>query len=164
MNPQHCVPTMVDDGFVLWESRAIMMYLASKYDKTGKLYPTDDLKKRALVDRQLYFNGCSLLAKFQNHYMFTVKAGLPVDQKKFTQMVEAVSFLDKDLEGNIYVTGEDLTIADICHLSAMYNYKAAGFPVEDYKNIIRWMEKCASLGLKYPENVMTVLKGFLAPK
>lgn len=56
MNPQHTIPTLVDDdGFVLWDSHAIMPYLVSKYGKDDSLYPKD-LKKRAVIDQRLHFD------------------------------------------------------------------------------------------------------------
>ena len=57
MNPQHTVPTLVeDDGFVLWESHAIMPYLVDKYGKEDDpLYPKD-LRKRATINQRLHFN------------------------------------------------------------------------------------------------------------
>jgi glutathione S-transferase len=41
LNPNRLIPTIDDDGFVLWESGAILCYLASRYGK-GTLYPSDD--------------------------------------------------------------------------------------------------------------------------
>jgi glutathione S-transferase len=49
MNPNARVPTIDDDGFVLWESNAIVRYLAAKHG-AGTLWPTD-LKQRADSDR-----------------------------------------------------------------------------------------------------------------
>ncbi len=53
IDERHQVPVYVDGDFVLTESRAIMCYLASSMNK---FYPKD-LKKRAIVDSRLYFDG-----------------------------------------------------------------------------------------------------------
>ena len=57
LNPQHKIPTIVDDGFVLSESGAIVTYLANKYakDNNSNIYPKD-VKTRAVVEQRIYFN------------------------------------------------------------------------------------------------------------
>jgi glutathione S-transferase len=56
INPQHSVPTLVqDDGFVLWDSHAIMAYLVDKYGNNDSLYPRD-LRKRAIINQRLHFD------------------------------------------------------------------------------------------------------------
>lgn len=59
INPQHTIPTIVDDGKSVWDSAAIMTYLVGKYASDDSLYPKD-LYLRAVVDQRLYFN-CTVL-------------------------------------------------------------------------------------------------------
>lgn len=64
VNPLHQVPTLVHEDFVLTESRAIMMYLASIAD--SPLYPRNDLRKRALVDSRLFFDATNSFVAVKN--------------------------------------------------------------------------------------------------
>lgn len=55
MNPQHTVPTLDDDGNVIWDSHAIMGYLVNKYAKDDSVYPKNDPYKRAIIDQRMHF-------------------------------------------------------------------------------------------------------------
>lgn len=55
LNPLHQVPVMVDDQFVLTESRAILGYLVNKFKPDSPLYPSDP-QKRAIIDQRLYYD------------------------------------------------------------------------------------------------------------
>merc|ERR1719312_394705 len=51
-NPAHCVPTLVDGQLSIWESRAILQYLANQYAPGSSFYPSDP-QKRAKIDSLL---------------------------------------------------------------------------------------------------------------
>ncbi|CAG2064637.1 unnamed protein product, partial [Timema podura] len=112
LNPQHTVPTLNDNGFVLTESRAIAGYLVDQYGKNDSLYPKDP-KKRALVDQRLYFDIGTLYQRFGDYYYPIAFGGAPSDAEKLKKLEEAFGFLDKFLEGQEWAAGSKITLADI---------------------------------------------------
>lgn len=101
INPQHTVPTLVDDGFALWESRAIMVYLVEKYGKTASLYPSDP-KARAVVNQRLYFDLGTLYQRLADYYYPQIFAKAPANPDNLKKLEDAVGFLNTFLEGQTY--------------------------------------------------------------
>lgn len=66
INPQHCVPTINDNGFVLWESRAILSYLMET--KLSELVPTSP-EEDAVVNQRLYSEQDGLAKKYADLYV-----------------------------------------------------------------------------------------------
>lgn len=62
MNPQHTVPTLDDNGFILWESHAICTYLIDRYARDDSLYPKQ-LPVRARINQRLHFNSSILFTR-----------------------------------------------------------------------------------------------------
>ena len=115
MNPNSLVPTIEDDGFVLWESHTIVRYLAAKH-AMGTLCPAD-LKARADAERWMDW-----AFTFQNA-MRAVFWGLirtapeKRDHKAIeegrTQSAKLLEVLERNLQKKTYVTGSAFTMGDI---------------------------------------------------
>ncbi|PSN30881.1 Glutathione S-transferase D2 [Blattella germanica] len=111
LNPQQTVPTINDNGFALSESRAILPYLVEKYAKDDSLYPKD-AKKRAVINQRLLFDIGSLYQGIADYYypvFYTGKFGEPA---KLEKLQGAYKVLDTYLDGQPWVAGKDVSIAD----------------------------------------------------
>jgi len=159
MNPQHTVPTLDDNGLYLWESRAIMTYLVNQYGKNDSLYPKDP-KKRAMVDQRLYFDLGTMYQSFADYYYPMVFAGVTPEQAKYDKMNNALSFLDKFLEGENYVAGKTLTVADLTLVVTVSNFKLVDHDLSKYSNIQKWFTKIQAEAPKYNEIESVGMKAF----
>ena len=56
INPQGTIPAVMDDDFLMTESRAIMTYLVDAKSPNNSLYPSEDLKARFIIDHRLYYD------------------------------------------------------------------------------------------------------------
>lgn len=128
---------MVDNGFALWESRAIQGYLVDKYAKTDSLFPKDP-KKRAMVNQRLYFDMGTLYQRFADYYYPQLFAKQPADPEKFKKMEEAFAFFNTFLAGTTYAAGPTLTIADLTLLATVSSYECAKFDFSKYPNVTKW--------------------------
>ncbi|XP_063626844.1 glutathione S-transferase 1-like [Cydia splendana] len=147
VNPQHCVPTLDDDGFVIWESRAIACYLADKYgkDEDDTLYPKD-LKQRAVVNQRLYFDASSLYVKIRAicfPILFLGETEINESLKK--DLNSALEFLNGFLEDGKWVAGHKLTIADTSIYASLSSILAVGWDISSFPNIQRWIKDCATI-------------------
>lgn len=66
INPQHSVPTIDDNGFYLWESRAILVYLVENCKP--EVLPSS-AKERAVINQRLQFELGELSAKYNNVFV-----------------------------------------------------------------------------------------------
>ncbi|XP_037811703.1 glutathione S-transferase 1-1 [Lucilia sericata] len=151
INPQHTIPTLVDGDFVLWESRAILVYLAEMYDKSETLYPTCP-KKRAVVNQRLYFDMGTLYQSFSEYYYPQIFAKAPADPEKFKKMEMAMDFLNTFLKNQKYVAGDTLTVADLALLATVSTYEVAGFDFSKYTNVAKWYANAKGVAPGFDEN------------
>lgn len=150
LNPQHTVPTLVDDGFSIWESRAIMTYLVNKYAKGSGLYP-EEPKARALVDQRMYFDIGTLYARFADYFYPQVFGGAPADNDKKAKIEDSLQLLNTFLEGQKYVAGANLTLADLTLIASVSSFEASDIDFKKYANVKRWYETVKSTAPGYQE-------------
>ncbi|XP_048000772.1 glutathione S-transferase 1-like [Leguminivora glycinivorella] len=147
LNPQHTVPTLVDDGFSLWESRSISRYLIRKYNNK-KLYP-EDIKTKALIDQRLDFDMGTLYPRFGNFIYPQIFAGKPADESLFQKFEEALDFFNSFLKGHKYAVGDTLTLADLSLVATVSTIDAVGINLESYPRVQQWFELVKSTAPGY---------------
>jgi len=127
MNPNGRVPTIEDDGFVLWESNAIVRYLAAKHG-AGTLWP-NDLKQRADSDRWMDWCTGTLGPLLTPVFWGLIRT--PPEKRDMAKILdeaekagETMRALEQCLEGRDYAAGKSLTIGDIPLGAFVYRWYA----------------------------------------
>lgn len=145
INPQHTIPTINDNGLILYESRPIMGYLVSKYARNDSLYPKEP-KKRAVVDQMLYFDLGSLFENISTCY-FPIIMGRAnsINEEREKAVERSCEILNKFLEGNEFVAGDNLTIADFSISTSICVLHCFDFDIDRYENVTRWYNNCKEL-------------------
>ena len=143
LNPNGLVPTIEDDGFVLWESNAIVRYLAAKHG-AGKLWP-EDLKVRAETDKWMDWQSSTFWPTFRPLFWNLVRT--PVDQRDDKAMedsrlktAEILEYLDAHLKNRAYVAGETLTMGDIPMGCAIQRWMTLPIDHPEMPNLERWYD------------------------
>ncbi|XP_055543888.1 glutathione S-transferase 1-like [Wyeomyia smithii] len=128
MNPQHTVPTIVDNGVALYDSHAIIIYLVSKYAKDDSLYPKD-LVTQARINALLHFESGVLFARLRGTLAPIFYQGAPsVPEDKLNSIYDAYVLLEGMLQSD-YLVGNSLTLADISCSTSLSTLHAL-FPVD----------------------------------
>jgi glutathione S-transferase len=152
LNPNQKMPTLEDDGFVLWESNAILFYLASKRPERG-LWPAD-ARGQADVMRWLAWQSahwdaesCGMVA-FEKSSKAVLGLGAP--DPAFIARGEAnfarfAAVLDDHLKGRAWIAGERLTIADFSIGALVPTAQRMELPIGGFREIGRWYESLMAL-------------------
>jgi glutathione S-transferase len=151
-NPNGKVPLLEDGGFYLWESHAIMQYLADRCPGQD-LYPRG-VRALADVNRWLFWSA----------YHFTPAVGFisreriskkmvggsgdpdPVEIRRGESLLTAAArVLDDHVAGRQWITQDKLTLADLAIAAPLMHTTAARLPILDYANLQRWFENIQAL-------------------
>ena len=127
MNPNGRVPTIEDDGFVLWESNAIVRYLAAKHG-AGTLWP-DDLRERADADRWMDWTTSTVAPAITPVFWGLIrtpgeKRDLKAIEEGVEKLAQAFQVLEQGLEGRDHVAGRNFTMGDIPLGTFVYRWHA----------------------------------------
>lgn len=147
LNPTGKLPTLVDGDLVLWESQAILFYLARKYGD-GALW-VDTLEQEADLYRWSLFISNQIEVPALD-MLLTVKyaQGEPDQSVIDTQAKMLARFLpvlEAHLQGQEYLVSGKLTVADFHGASVMAWPKVAGFDYTPYPAIDGWLRRILAL-------------------
>lgn len=126
LNPNRLVPTIDDDGFVLWESNAIVRHLAQRYGR-GTLSPADELTF-AKADSWMDWSLTTIYADIiSTCFLQLIRTPLKDRDVRGVEVAarragEKLAVLDQQLAKRPYIVGETTTIADVAVGTLMYRY------------------------------------------
>lgn len=134
INPNGRVPALTDGDFNLWESNAILTYLATRFPETRAL-PTD-ARGRADVDRWLHWQSC--------HLMPLMGALKMADEKDTSKLTPLLAILDRQLDGRDFVCGE-LTVADFAIAAYLMTKIGRQLDYTATPHLAAWLARMAAL-------------------
>ncbi|XP_030756778.1 glutathione S-transferase 1-like [Sitophilus oryzae] len=146
-SPQHEVPVLEDDdGFILTDSHAIMIYLVEKYGKDDSLYPRKDVKQTAIINHKLYFDCSTLFIRVKSITKPMVLYGVIPSKEKLDDLKEALELLNTFLEKSKtkFVAGNSLTIADFSIMTSV-GFADNVVHFADYPQVKAYMERMEKL-------------------
>ncbi len=143
LNPNGLVPTLEDEGFVLWESNSIVRYLAARHG-AGTLWP-EDPRARAQADCWMDWMNTVFWPAFRPLFWNLVRT--PLEQRSAAEMetsrrgtAEVLARLEDHLAGHAWVGGDQFSMGDIPMGAAIWRW--LGLPIErpETPHIQRWFD------------------------
>ncbi len=145
LNPNKKMPTLEDDGFVLWESNAILFYLAAKRPDSG-LWPAD-LRGQADVLRWLTWESAHWDAESIGMVAYEKSSRLVLGRgsadpafiaRGEENFARFAAVLEAHLKGRAWLIGQRLTIADFSVGGLIPSAERSGLPVGNFPEVARW--------------------------
>jgi GSH-dependent disulfide-bond oxidoreductase len=142
LNPNGRIPTLVDDDFAVFESGAILIYLA---EKTGKFLPKD-VRGRSRVMQWLMFQKAGIgpmmgqANVFFRYFPEKLHSVISRYQREVTRLFHV---LDTQLSTHEYIAG-DYSIADIALWPWVSGYDYSGIAVDEFSHLQRWLKQVSA--------------------
>jgi glutathione S-transferase len=144
INPNGAVPAAMDGDFALSESNAILQY-AADLSNSDKHYPKD-LKRRADINHWLlwesstWFPSCYIyLVEYVVKPLLNAKPDQAIIDKEAPNWHRLAGILDARLAKSNWLSGDNVTIADIAVAAPMHVHKWQHLPLNEHPNLKRWM-------------------------
>jgi len=151
MNANSKVPVLVDGDFVLWESCAIMQYLAD--GTPGQTVHPQDRAARADVNRWMFWT-CQHFAPalgvfgWENVWKKAV-TGEDADPRELARgardVAQVGAVLDKHLSTRRWLVGDAVTLADYAMAAPLMYKEQARLPLDDYPHVLAWFARVLEL-------------------
>ncbi len=146
INPLGHIPVLDDNGFVVRDAHAILIYLAARYDPSGHWYPTLDPERLALTSQWLLFcegtTNTASAARLHDglFYDFDIEASRRGAHDLFRVADEHLWFAEQ--QGHAWlVPGAHPTIADLALFPDVMLSEEGGIPRQDYPALNRWTDR-----------------------
>lgn len=160
MNPNRVVPTIDDDGFILWESNACLRYLAEKHGR-GTLWP-EDPQVRADADRWMDWQTATFWPALRPVFHQLIRTP-PEKQNRamIDQGIEAAgeisAVLDAALADRAFVAGDTFTMGDIPIGGVIYRWYEMDIARPERPHLRAWYERLQERP-GYAEHIMIPLQ------
>ena len=146
MNPNGRVPVIEDDGVVVWESHAIIRYLAARYG--GRAWWPDDPADRSRADRWMDWSQTTLQPAFMGAFWAFYRTpeaqhDPAVIEGHLALCDQAYAVLDRVLAERPYLAGENFTLADLPAGATLHRYFEMGAPVPGLPHVRAWRARLA---------------------
>ncbi len=144
MNPNGLVPTLSDDGEILWESNAIVRYLAAKYCADDLWHA--DPARRSLSDRWMEWAKSTGVVATMGVFFATVRTEPDKrDPAAIARFAEAAArnwrFVDAQLSGRPYLAGDSLTMGDIPLGALVHRYFQLDVARPELPHVRAWYDR-----------------------
>jgi GSH-dependent disulfide-bond oxidoreductase len=137
LNPNGRIPALVDDGFALFESGAIMLYLA---EKTGMFLPSD-VQGRSRVIQWLMFQMAGvgpMMGQANVFFRYFPEKIQPAIDRYQREVTRLFGVLDAQLATHEYIAG-DYSIADMSLWPWVSGYDWSGVSIDGFDHLQRWL-------------------------
>ncbi|KAF9265561.1 glutathione S-transferase [Marasmius fiardii PR-910] len=148
INPNGRIPAITHNGFNVFETSAILLYLQAEFDKENKFgfSPTENPKEYSQLLQWLFFahGGVGPMQGQANHFSY-IKEKIPYAQNRYINETKRLyGVLERQLSKHEYLVGDKYTVADIKTFGWVRRGHALGIDVGEWPGLKAWLDRIES--------------------